>query len=59
MDIPDDNTEATGFRLAVSPAILWSSTNGPVTVENNGFLDAALLPEQLKRASVGGNGRLR
>lgn len=68
MDIPDDNTTATGLRLADFPCTPWDNRNGLVTLvgdaahamtmyrgegANHGILDAALLVDQLKLVSAG------
>jgi len=68
MDIPDDNTTATGLRLADFPTTPWDNLNGTVTLAgdsahamtmyrgegaNHGILDAALLVDQLKKIHSG------
>ncbi|OTB09713.1 hypothetical protein K445DRAFT_71787 [Daldinia sp. EC12] len=63
MDIPDDLTSTTAFKLADYPPRKWNNRNGRVTLAgdsahtmtmyrgegaNHGILDAALLVDQLK-----------
>lgn len=68
MDVPDDNTTATGLRLADFPTLPWDNQHGTVTLAgdsahsmtmyrgegaNHGILDAALLVDQLKKIHSG------
>lgn len=68
MDIPDDNSTATGLRMRDFPCVSWDNSNGLLTLvgdaahtmtmyrgegANHGLLDAALLVDQLKNIHAG------